>query len=53
MCPELNAFSAPNEKPEGLATERISARSADIIWQRVSPPLNGSIDGYKVRELTL
>ena len=45
---EFSAFLGPEGKPTGLEPDRISSRSVDISWQRVSAPRNGSIDGYRV-----
>ena len=45
---EFSAFLGPEGKPTGLEPSRVASRSVDISWDRVQPPRNGSVDGYRV-----
>ncbi|CAB4021408.1 fibronectin type III domain-containing -like, partial [Paramuricea clavata] len=40
---------APGVQPSGLSPDRVTARSADISWRRVTAPRNGTIFGYKIQ----
>ena len=43
----------PEGQPKDVKVGKIQARNVELLWQPVDAPARGSVDGYRVRDLTL